>query len=170
MLLAIWSVAVLAALPALWTMEYDSEKAQCVKTIHSDKIRRKVQRVRFLYCNSIMFICYWVPLGICTIFYEVTRKPSTRLHAEYPNAVYVVSILFFMYVMCLPLILLWTSDLLTRREKSVNTMRTKMAVINSDFSRCSTQGLACAIPSIIVTTEGELMQGDTQQVEVEVYV
>lgn len=45
-----------------------------------------------------------------------------------------------------------------------------MAVINSDFSRCSTQGLACAIPSIIVTTEGELMQGDTQQVEVEVYV
>ncbi|OXA44240.1 Neuropeptide Y receptor [Folsomia candida] len=226
MLLAIWSVAVLAALPALWTMEYDPEKAICVKmsstvhrmiyhivrcvvfhfvvagllvfelykvrskfkyfykikVIHSDKIRRKVQRVRFLYCNSIIFICFWVPLGISNILYEVIRKPDTSLHKEYPVAMYIVSILFFAYVMCLPFILLCTSDLLKSKDRSSRTKvreEIEMTVINSDFSRCSTHGVS-HIPNITVTTESgvttnELIQSDnqlvTKKVEVaEVYV
>ncbi|XP_035714042.1 uncharacterized protein LOC118438240 [Folsomia candida] len=147
-----------------------------VKVVHTDKIRRKVQRVRFLYCNSIIFVSYWIPLGIFNICYELTRKPSTRLLKEYPTAMYIVSILFFVYVMCLPLILLWASDLLRGRKKSGHA-GIEMRMSNSDFSRHSTQGIVtCHIPNITITTErNEIIQRDTQavmmqQVQVEVYV
>ncbi|CAL8137592.1 unnamed protein product [Orchesella dallaii] len=44
------------------------------KPIPNERMRQKVQRIRFIYLNSIIFIVLWVPIGFLLFFYKVLSR------------------------------------------------------------------------------------------------